>query len=90
MALALDGEQAVFQLLPEAGGGPVLDGEAGALGDLAKAAWKDKHWDESASLYHKAVMAWETASDNCTGVRQQQAQKKIEQTQLDEIGRAHV
>ena len=30
----LDVEQAVFQLLPEAGGGPVLDGEARPLGDL--------------------------------------------------------
>ncbi len=29
----LDVQQAVLQLLPEAGGGPVLDGEAGALGD---------------------------------------------------------
>ena len=29
----LDVEQAVLQLLPEAGGGPVLDGEAGPLGD---------------------------------------------------------
>ena len=27
-------EQAVLELLPEAGGGPVLDGEAGPLGDL--------------------------------------------------------
>ena len=30
----LDVQQAVFQLLPEAGGGPVLDGEAGPFGDL--------------------------------------------------------
>lgn len=62
---------------------------AGALGELAKGAWKDKHWDESASLYHKAVMAWETASDNCTGARQLQAQKKIEQTQLDAHNAEH-
>ena len=32
--VALMCEQAVLQLLPEAGGGPVLDGEARPLGDL--------------------------------------------------------
>jgi len=31
---SLDLQEAVFQLLPEARGGPVLDGEAGPLGDL--------------------------------------------------------
>ena len=34
MPAVLDREQAVLQLLPEAGGRPVLDGEAGALGKL--------------------------------------------------------
>ena len=35
MPRRLDAEQAVLQLLPESGGGPVLDGEAGPLGELA-------------------------------------------------------
>ena len=37
----LDLEQAVFQLLPEAGGGPVLDGEARPFGDLVVLAAKE-------------------------------------------------
>lgn len=71
---------------------PACDGawkNAGTLGELAKGAWKDKHWDEAASLYQKAVMAWETAGEHCTGSRQEQAQRKVEQTQLDAHNAEH-
>ncbi len=66
--------------------GPACDGawkNAGALIDYAKGAWKDKRWDDAAMLYSKAVMAWEGAADKCVGTRQQQAQRKVEQTQID-------
>ncbi|MBP8132655.1 MAG: hypothetical protein KAY13_00150 [Zoogloea sp.] len=66
--------------------GPACDAawkNAGALIDYAKVAWKDKHWDDAAMLYSKAVMAWEGAVDKCVGTRQQQAQRKVEQTQID-------
>jgi hypothetical protein len=66
--------------------GPACDAawkNAGALIDYAKGAWKDKRWDDAAMLYSKAVMAWEGAADKCVGTRQQQAQRKVEQTQID-------
>lgn len=66
--------------------GPACDAawkNAGALIDYAKGAWKDKRWDDAAMLYSKAVMAWEGAADKCVGTRQQQAQRKVEQTQVD-------
>lgn len=56
---------------------------AGSLGELAKAAWKDKQWEEASALYSKSAMAWEVAAEKCTGSRQQQAEKKIEQSQVD-------
>jgi hypothetical protein len=66
--------------------GPACDAawkNAGALIDYAKGAWKDRRWDDAAMLYSKAVMAWEGAADKCVGSRQQQAQRKVEQTQVD-------
>src|SRR5574343_551020 len=67
-------------------GGPACDTawkSANALGDLARAAWKDKHWDEAAALHQKAALAWETAGEKCVGSRQQQAVRKAEQSQVD-------
>lgn len=66
--------------------GPACDGawkNATTLVDLAKAAWKDKRWDDAGMLYSKAALAWEGAADKCSGNRQQLAQRKIEQTQTD-------
>lgn len=66
--------------------GPACDAawkNATALIDYAKGAWRDKRWDDAAMLYGKAVMAWEGAADKCSGTRQQQAQRKVEQTQID-------
>lgn len=56
---------------------------ANALVEFARTAWKDKRWDDAGMLYGKAVLAWEGAADKCTGSRQQQAQRKVEQTQVD-------
>lgn len=66
--------------------GPACDAawkSATALIDYAKGAWRDKRWDDASMLYGKAVMAWEGAADKCSGTRQQQAQRKVEQTQID-------
>lgn len=66
--------------------GPACDAawkNATALIDYAKVAWRDKRWDDAAMLYGKAVMAWEGAVVKCPGTRQQQAQRKVEQTQTD-------
>lgn len=66
--------------------GPACDAawkSATALLDYAKGAWRDKRWDDAAMLYGKAVMAWEGTVDKCSGSRQQQAQRKVEQTQVD-------
>lgn len=66
--------------------GPVCDAawkSAGSMGDYARLAWKEKRWDDAASLYGKAVIAWEGAAEKCSGSRQQQAQRKAEQTQVD-------
>ncbi|MBS0372144.1 MAG: hypothetical protein JSS57_23430 [Proteobacteria bacterium] len=66
--------------------GPACDAawkNATALIDYAKGAWRDKRWDDAAMLYGKAVMAWEGAADKCSGTRQLQAQRKVEQTQID-------
>ncbi len=66
--------------------GPACDAawkNAGALIDYAKGAWKDRRWEDAAMLYGKAVMAWEGAAYKCVGSRQQQAQRKVEQTQVD-------
>ncbi len=41
-------------------------------------------------LYGKAVMAWEGAADKCSGVRQQQAQRKAEQAQVDAHNAEHL
>ncbi len=66
--------------------GPACDAawkNATTLVDLAKAAWKDKRWDDAGMLYSKAALAWEGAADKCSGSRQQLAQRKLEQTQTD-------
>lgn len=66
--------------------GPACDAawkSAGALVDYARGAWKEKRWEDAAMLYGKAAMAWEGAVDKCSGNRQQQAQRKAEQTHVD-------
>ncbi|MBL8157896.1 MAG: hypothetical protein JNM70_27430, partial [Anaerolineae bacterium] len=50
---------------------------------------KDKRWDDAAMLYDKAAMAWEGAADKCSGTRQQQAQRKAEQTHVDAHNAEH-
>lgn len=72
--------------------GPACDAawkSAGALVDYARGAWKDKRWDDAAMLYDKAAMAWEGAADKCSGTRQQQAQRKAEQTHVDAHNAEH-
>lgn len=72
--------------------GPACDiawKNAGSMNELARNAWKDKHWEEAAALYDKAAMAWEVAKEKCSGSRQQQADKKIEQAQLDAHNAEH-
>ena len=72
--------------------GPACDSawkSAGALVDYARTASRDKRWDDAAMLYGKAVMAWEGAADKCSGVRQQQAQRKAEQAQVDAHNAEH-
>ncbi|WP_374489731.1 MORN repeat-containing protein [Zoogloea sp.] len=66
--------------------GPACDAawkSAGALVDYARSAWREKRWEDASALYGKAVLGWEGAADKCTGPRQQQAQRKAEQTQVD-------
>ncbi len=72
--------------------GPACDAawkSAGAMVDYARLAWKEKRWDDAASLYGKAVIAWEGAAEKCSGSRQQQAQRKAEQTQVDAHNAEH-
>lgn len=72
--------------------GPACDAawkSAGALVDYARGAWKEKRWDDAAMLYDKAAMAWEGAADKCSGTRQQQAQRKAEQTHVDAHNAEH-
>ena len=72
--------------------GPACDGawkSAASLVDYARTASRDKRWDDAAMLYGKAVMAWEGAADKCSGVRQQQAQRKAEQAQVDAHNAEH-
>ena len=66
--------------------GPACDNawkNASTIADLAREAWKGKRWDEAADLYGKSQLAWERAGENCQGSRQQTAQKRAEQAQLD-------
>lgn len=66
--------------------GPACDSawkSASGLVDYARTASRDKRWDDAAMLYGKAVMAWEGAADKCAGPRQQQAQRRAEQAQVD-------
>lgn len=66
--------------------GPACDNawkNAGTIADLARDAWKGKRWDEAADLYGKSHLAWERASEHCQGSRQQTAQKRADQAQLD-------
>jgi hypothetical protein len=66
--------------------GPACDTawkSAGALVDYARSAWREKRWEDASALYGKAVLGWEAAAEKCTGPRQQQAQRKAEQTQVD-------
>lgn len=66
--------------------GPACDSawkNAGTLQELAKNSWKEKHWEDATILYHKAITAWEAVGEKCNGSRKLQAQKKIEQTQVD-------
>lgn len=72
--------------------GPACDAawkSATSLGDYARVAWKEKRWDDAASLYSKAVLAWEGAADKCAGSRQTQALRKVEQTQIDAHNAEH-
>ena len=72
--------------------GPACDAawkSAASLVDYAKTAWKDRRWDDAAMLYGKAAMAWEGAAEKCSGTRQQQAQRKVEQSQIDAHNAEH-
>ncbi len=72
--------------------GPACDSawkSADSLVDYARTASREKRWDDAAMLYGKAVMAWEGAADKCSGVRQQQAQRKAEQAQVDAHNAEH-
>lgn len=72
--------------------GPACDTawkSATSLADYARVAWKEKRWDDAASLYSKAVLAWEGAADKCAGSRQTQAMRKVEQTQIDAHNAEH-
>lgn len=72
--------------------GPACDAawkSATSLVDYAKTAWKDRRWDDAAMLYGKAAMAWEGAAEKCSGTRQQQAQRKVEQSQIDAHNAEH-
>ena len=72
--------------------GPACDSawkSASGLVDYARTASRDKRWDDASMLYGKAVMAWEGAADKCSGVRQQQAQRKAEQAQVDAHNAEH-
>lgn len=72
--------------------GPACDTawkNATALADYARAAWKEKRWDDAAALYSKSVLAWEGAADKCLGSRQEQAVRKVAQTQIDAHNAEH-
>lgn len=72
--------------------GPACDvawKNATALADYARAAWKEKRWDDAAALYSKSVLAWEGAADKCLGNRQEQAVRKVAQTQIDAHNAEH-
>ena len=54
--------------------------EAGALQDLARAAFGERRFSNAASLYRKAEGMWELAAEQCNGSQQQTAQRKREQS----------
>lgn len=57
--------------------------EAGALQDLARAAFGERRFSDAASLYRKAEGMWELAAEQCSGSQQQTAQRKREQSEID-------
>lgn len=72
--------------------GPACDNawkNATTMNELAREAWKGKRWDEAADLYGKTHLAWERASENCQGSKQQTAQKRADQAQLDTHNAEH-
>lgn len=57
---------------------------AEAMVELAKVAWKEMRWTDSALLYRKATMGWDVAEEKCeTGDRHVQAAKKLESAEID-------
>lgn len=57
--------------------------DAGALQDLARAAFGERRFGEAATLYRKAEVMWELAIDQCSGSQQQTAQRRREQSEID-------
>lgn len=51
--------------------------------DAAKDARKAKRWEDAATLYGKAHMAWEQAAEKCEGSRQQTASRRVTETEID-------
>ena len=57
--------------------------EAGALQELARAAFGERRFAEAASLYRKAEGMWELAAEQCNGSQQQVALRRREQSEID-------
>ena len=57
--------------------------DAERMVELAKAAWKDKVWEDAAMWHRKASMAWAAAADKCPEPKRSQAAKKKEAAAVD-------
>lgn len=54
-----------------------------AIGDMARQAKKERRRDDSIMLFNKLHMAWSRVADNCSGPRNQTAQKEMQSSSLE-------
>lgn len=57
--------------------------DAVRLGDLAKLAWTEKHWEEAGMWNRKASTAWGAAAEKCQDPKRSQALRKKEHAMVD-------
>ena len=57
--------------------------DAGSLQDLARQALGERRWPDAGALFRKAEAMWDLAAEQCSGTRQQQAQRNGEKAEQD-------
>ncbi|MDY0744553.1 hypothetical protein SNE35_08550 [Paucibacter sp. R3-3] len=57
--------------------------DAASVQDMAVKAFGERRWPDAAMLYRKAETLWDLAAENCSGLQQQVAVKRREQSEID-------